>query len=102
MTILHTLALGVLAVVIGLAVGILGGGGAILAVPVFTFIAGFPASQAVGASFVVVGASSLFGVLSTESVFCRLLRIGNRSRSDGFRTTPSKTEIDTEHRVHGV
>ncbi|MGP5660423.1 sulfite exporter TauE/SafE family protein [Corynebacterium falsenii] len=63
MTILHILALGVLAVIIGLAVGILGGGGAILAVPVFTFVAGFPASQAVGASFVVVGASSLFGVL---------------------------------------
>lgn len=56
MTILHILALGVLAVIIGLAVGI-------LAVPVFTFVAGFPASQAVGASFVVVGASSLFGVL---------------------------------------
>ena len=50
-----------LAVLIGLAIGLLGGGGAILAVPIFVYVLGFGAREAVASSLVVVGIASLFG-----------------------------------------
>lgn len=50
-----------LAVLIGLAIGLLGGGGAILAVPIFVYMLGFGAREAVASSLVVVGIASLFG-----------------------------------------
>lgn len=53
----------VLAILIGVALGALGGGGSILAVPVFVYVLGFGAKEAIAASLVVVGATSLFGVL---------------------------------------
>lgn len=49
----------VLAVPIGLTLGALGGGGAILTLPILVFIAGIPAAEAVAMSLVVVGGSSL-------------------------------------------
>ena len=50
-----------LAVVMGLALGLLGGGGSVLAVPILVYALGFGAKQAVAASLVVVGLTSLFG-----------------------------------------
>lgn len=50
-----------LAVLIGLAIGLLGGGGAILAVPIFVYVLGFGAREAVASSLIVVGIASLFG-----------------------------------------
>jgi len=50
-----------LSVVIGLTLGALGGGGSILTLPVFVFIAGVPAQEAVAMSMVVVGGTSLLG-----------------------------------------
>jgi uncharacterized membrane protein YfcA len=51
-----------LAVVMGLALGLLGGGGSILAVPILVYAMGFGAKEAVAASLAVVGLVSLFGV----------------------------------------
>ena len=50
-----------LAVVMGLALGLLGGGGSILAVPILVYALGFGAREAVAASLLVVGLTSLFG-----------------------------------------
>lgn len=50
-----------LAVLIGLSLGLLGGGGSILTVPIFVYVLGFEAKQAIAMSLAVVGAVSLFG-----------------------------------------
>lgn len=52
-----------LALVIGGSLGLLGGGGSILTVPVFVYVLGFGAKEAVAASLAVVGVTSLFGAL---------------------------------------
>ena len=53
-----------LAIVMGLALGLLGGGGSILAVPIFTYVLGFGAKQAIASSLAVVGVTSLSGAAS--------------------------------------
>ncbi|MEJ2503466.1 MAG: sulfite exporter TauE/SafE family protein [Gemmatimonadota bacterium] len=50
-----------LAALIGLALGLLGGGGSILTVPVFVYVLGFEAKAAIALSLAVVGVVSLFG-----------------------------------------
>lgn len=52
------LALGAL---IGLSLGLLGGGGSILTVPIFVYVLGIEAKSAIAMSLAVVGATSLFG-----------------------------------------
>ena len=47
-----------LAAVVGLTLGLLGGGGSILMVPLLTYVAGMPTAEAITASLVVVGATS--------------------------------------------
>ncbi|PWU45731.1 hypothetical protein DLE60_20185 [Micromonospora globispora] len=59
-----TLALTIgLAVLIGVSLGLLGGGGSILAVPLLVYVAGLPAKEAIATSLLVVGATSAVGVL---------------------------------------
>lgn len=53
----------VLAVFMGLALGLLGGGGSILAVPIFVYALDFGAREAIAASLLVVGLTSLFGAV---------------------------------------
>ena len=53
----------VLATLIGLALGLLGGGGSILTVPIFVYVLGLGAKEAIAMSLAVVGATSLFGAL---------------------------------------
>ena len=53
-----------LAALMGLALGTLGGGGSTLTVPIFVYVMGFGAKEAIAMSFPVVGAASLAGVLS--------------------------------------
>ena len=53
-----------LALLVGAALGLLGGGGSILTVPVFVYVLGFGAREAIAASLAVVGVTSLFGVLA--------------------------------------
>jgi uncharacterized membrane protein YfcA len=55
---IEALALGIL---IGGSIGLLGGGGSILAVPAFTFIVGLPPKHAVVSSLVVVGFAAAVG-----------------------------------------
>ncbi len=50
-------------VLVGLVLGALGGGGAILAVPVFVYVLGQTPAQATAGSLVVVGLSALIGVI---------------------------------------
>jgi uncharacterized membrane protein YfcA len=51
-------------VVIGLSLGILGGGGSILTVPILVYVAGFEAKEAIAASLFVVGVTSAASVIS--------------------------------------
>ena len=52
-----------LAILVGLSLGLLGGGGSILAVPVLAYGAGLPAKEAIATSLIVVGATSLFALI---------------------------------------
>lgn len=53
----------VLAAFMGISLGLLGGGGSILAVPILTYAAGFGAKEAIASSLAVVGLTSLFAAL---------------------------------------
>lgn len=52
-----------LAALIGLSLGLLGGGGSILTVPIFVYVLGFGAKEAIAMSLAVVGVVSLFGAV---------------------------------------
>ena len=52
-----------LAALIGISLGLLGGGGSILTVPVFVYVLGMDAKPAIAMSLAVVGATSLVGAL---------------------------------------
>lgn len=51
-----------LSILVGLTIGLFGGGGAILMVPIFTYLTGLPTSQAVPSSLFIVGLTSFFSV----------------------------------------
>lgn len=53
-----------LAVLVGLSLGLLGGGGAILTVPILTYVAGISVQQAIPASLVIVGTTSLVSTIT--------------------------------------
>ena len=53
----------VLAVGIGASLGLLGGGGSILAVPLLVYVADLPTKEAIATSLLVVGATSAVGVI---------------------------------------
>ena len=59
-----------LALLVGLSLGLLGGGGSILAVPIFVYVLGFSAKESIAMSLAVVGTTSLVGAI-------RHGRIGN-------------------------
>lgn len=50
-----------LGALVGLSLGLLGGGGSILTVPIFVYVIGFGAKESIAMSLAVVGATSLFG-----------------------------------------
>ena len=52
-----------LALLVGLSLGLLGGGGSILTVPLFVYVLGFEAKQAIAMSLAVVGATGLVGAV---------------------------------------
>jgi len=52
------------AIFIGMAVGLLGGGGSILTTPLLIYVVGFDAKQAITASLFVVAVTSVFGLIS--------------------------------------
>ena len=51
----------VLALIVGLSLGLLGGGGSVLTVPIFVYVMGFEAKQAIAMSLIVVGTASFVG-----------------------------------------
>ncbi len=53
----------VLSLLIGASLGLLGGGGSILTVPILVYVAGLPAKEAIAASLFVVGVTSIAGVI---------------------------------------
>lgn len=53
-----------LAVLVGVSLGLLGGGGSILTVPILTYVVGMDAQEAIAASLFIVGATSAVSVLS--------------------------------------
>jgi uncharacterized membrane protein YfcA len=59
----HVLAAVLLSVLIGVSLGLLGGGGSILAVPLLVYVARIDVHVAIGMSLAVVGATSLGGAL---------------------------------------
>ncbi len=52
------------AVVFGVSLGLLGGGGSILTVPLLTYVAGLDAKEAIAASLFVVGVTSAVSVIA--------------------------------------
>jgi len=50
-----------LALLVGVSLGLLGGGGSVLTVPIFVYVMGYDAKQAIAMSLLVVGAASLVG-----------------------------------------
>ena len=64
-----------LAAVMGLALGMLGGGGSILTVPIFVYVLGFGAKEAIAMSLAVVGVVSLAGAVGHWSAGHVRLRI---------------------------
>jgi len=52
-----------LAGVVGLSLGLLGGGGSVLAVPIFVYVLGYGAKEAIAMSLAVVGITSLFAAV---------------------------------------
>ncbi len=52
-----------LAVVVGLSLGLLGGGGSILAVPLLVYVGGLGAKEAIATSLLVVGVTSVVGLV---------------------------------------
>ena len=60
---LHLLAALALAVLIGVSLGLLGGGGSILAVPVLVYVAGQEPASAIATSLAVVGGTSLIAAI---------------------------------------
>ncbi|WP_179475728.1 sulfite exporter TauE/SafE family protein [Mycolicibacterium vinylchloridicum] len=53
-----------LAVVVGVSLGLLGGGGSILTVPLLTYVAGLDVREAIASSLLVVGVTSMVGVIA--------------------------------------
>ena len=66
----------ILAVFIGMAVGLLGGGGSILTTPLLIYVDGSDAKQSIAASLFDVGVTSIFGLISHARAGRVVWRIG--------------------------
>ena len=93
----------VLALAIGLSLGILGGGGSILTVPIFVYVMGYSAKQSIAMSLVVVGATSLVGAVRhwragsfdvrAAIVFGVLAMVGARIGAELARLVPGIVQL---------
>lgn len=54
----------ILSLLIGISLGLLGGGGSILTVPILTYVAGMPAKDAIMSAMLVVAVTSAVGLVS--------------------------------------
>ncbi len=53
----------ILAIAIGLSLGLIGGGGSVLAVPIFIYVMGIGTKEAIAMSLVIVGTVSIIGII---------------------------------------
>src|SRR5205823_1789792 len=93
----------VLALAIGLSLGILGGGGSILTVPIFVYVMGYSAKQSIAMSLLVVGATSLVGAIRhwragsfdvrAALVFGVLAMVGARIGAEVARFVPGIVQL---------
>jgi len=77
----------VLAIAIGLSLGLIGGGGSILAVPTLVYVVGVPTKEAIAMSLFIVGAVSILGAgahwqagnvnLRTAALFAPVAMVGS-------------------------
>jgi uncharacterized membrane protein YfcA len=91
------------ALAIGLSLGILGGGGSILTVPIFVYVMGYSAKQSIAMSLVVVGATSLVGAIRhwragsfdvrAAIVFGVLAMVGARGGAELARFVPGIVQL---------
>jgi hypothetical protein len=94
-----------LAIAIGLSLGLIGGGGSILAVPTLVYVLGVPAKSAIAMSMFVVGVVSLIGVvphwrqgnvdLKTFAIFTPAAMVGTflGARLAGFSWVPDTVQL---------
>ncbi len=72
----------IFAIAIGLSLGLIGGGGSVLAVPIFIYVMGIGTKEAIAMSLIIVGTVSLIGVIPHW-------RKGNINFKTAFIFTPS-------------
>ena len=53
-----------LCLLVGVTLGLFGGGGSVLTVPIFVYVTKTDVHQAIGMSLLIVGAASLFGAIT--------------------------------------
>lgn len=92
-----------LALAVGLVLGLLGGGGSILAVPIFLYVFHVPPKPAIAMSLVVVGMSALIGFLThwrqgtvnlrVALVFGGLAMIGAFAGARAARFVPAEAQL---------
>lgn len=95
----------VLAAVIGLSLGLLGGGGSILTVPAFVYVMGIEAKSAIAMSLVVVGATALVGAgthwrsgnvrLRTAVLFGLIAMLGSYAGARASAFIPATVQLAT-------
>ena len=66
------------AVIIGLSLGLIGGGGSILAVPILVYLFHVPAEQATSYSLFIVGTTSMIGAYNHYRLGNLKLKFGRR------------------------
>ena len=70
---------------IGVSLGLFGGGGSILAVPVLVYVAGLDAGKAVFMSLAIVGATSAFATVLNRRKAALDLHMARRDGADAIR-----------------
>ena len=76
----------VLAVLVGVSLGLLGGGGSILTVPLLAYVAGMEAKQAIATSLVVVGVTSTVSAMPVSQASEKPSSRKNGRYSDNSRS----------------
>ena len=79
-----------LAALIGLSLGLLGGGGSILTVPIFVYVLGYAPKESIAMGLAVVGATSLFGAAEPLARGQRAVQGGADLRRTGHGRAPTR------------
>ncbi len=91
-----------LAVLVGVSLGLLGGGGSILTVPLLAYVAGMDAKQAIATSLLVVGVTSAVGAISHARAGRVRWRIGLLFGAGGHGRRLRRRPAGPLHPGHGA